>query len=108
MSRQDAATAIARRVTERVARVAPRGLGRWPLAWERVEDPSTAFLDALHAWEAAVDPGQEREEALRDAVRETADTLVRAWAEAARRWEAAGRPGQVESVTTSEPVEAGR
>jgi len=32
------------------------GLGRWGTAWELVEAPSNAFLDALRAWEASGSP----------------------------------------------------
>jgi hypothetical protein len=104
--RSEGARVIARRVAERVGAVAPVGLGRWGPAWNIVEDPSRAFLDALNRWEAAADPSPTAEEVLRDAVREAAEAVVRAWTVAAARWEAAGRP--VEEWKPAEPVEAAR
>ena len=50
---------------------APEGIGRSDLAWSIVAAPSYAFLDALHAWEAAGD-GAPEEAVLRDAVKAAA------------------------------------
>jgi hypothetical protein len=102
VSRHERARVVCNRVAERVAVVAPSGLGRWGHAWAMVEAPSTAFLDALLRWEHA----ETDEEALRDEVRAAADTLVQAWTDAAKAWDAAGRPSsgmiqteRVEEVT---------
>jgi hypothetical protein len=101
MTKRRDGTRVARWVTERVAEIAPAGLGRWAPAWELVEGPSLDFLDALGTWEETGAP-EDMEEA-----RRTAAGVVAAWREAARRWEEAGRP----TTTTRpepEPVEAGR
>ena len=105
MTRPDTARRIARKVSERVRDVAPAGLGHWGPAWDRVEYPSRALLDALHRWEMAVDPSPDAEQALRGAVNEAASELVAAWADAAAAWEAAGRP--VVRWTAGEPETAG-
>ena len=77
---------VCRRLSERIARVAPPGLGRWGPAWDIVEAPSRAFLAALSRWE---ETGTADAAA---AVRTAAERVVATWAEAARQWEAAGRP----------------
>lgn len=87
MSRRDGA-AVARWVAERVREVAPPGIGRWGPAWDRVEGPSVAFLDALARWE---ETGSTED---REAARLAAGDVVAAWREAAREWEAAGRPAE--------------
>jgi hypothetical protein len=100
-SRNEQGTDIAADVAGRVAAVAPRGLGRWAGAWAMVEQPSVEFLDALHAWEVAVDPPATDEVILLATVHHTADRVVAAWSRAVEAWERAGRPG-------SEAREAGQ
>lgn len=80
--RHELARKIARRVSERVRRVAPPGIGRWDPAWEIVAAPSDHFMDALTAWEREATAETE------ERVRRTADELVEAWREAGRRFEA--------------------
>lgn len=86
MKADDAVKVVARRVTERIGELAPKGLGRWDGAWELVADPSDEFMDALAIWRTG-DTEENRER-----VQRTADALVQAWAEAAAEWEARGRP----------------
>ena len=75
------------KVARRISEVAPRGLDRWDDAWERVREPSDAFLDALAAFLEA-DTLETR-----DRIQRAADALVRAWRKAGQEWEAGGRPG---------------
>lgn len=77
---------VAQWVAERVAEVAPAGLGHWPPAWEIVEEPSHVFLDALATW-VETGSAEDQGEASRAGGR-----VVAAWREAARRWEEAGCP----------------
>jgi hypothetical protein len=77
---------IARRVSDRIADVAPPGLGHWPDAWELVAAPSRAFLDALECWERTGTKAAEVE------VTRLARQVVEAWSEAAREWTLAGCP----------------
>ena len=78
---------ICGKVARRISEVAPQGLGRWDDAWDRVREPSDAFLDALAAFLEADTPET------RDRIQRAADTLVRAWRLAGQEWEAHGRPG---------------
>jgi len=94
--------AAARWVAERVGQIAPPGLGHWPPAWELVEAPSEAFLDALAAWERT------GTDDAREAARQAGGAVVAAWREAARQWEAAGRPTVDATLRDREPAEVGR
>lgn len=93
VDRKERALAICRRVADAVSAVAPPGLGRWDGAWERVEAPSGAFLDALDTWERSGAPEDQR------AVQRTAEAVLAAWKESAEAWERAGRPGAREAGT---------
>jgi hypothetical protein len=97
LSRAERARIMAGRLSEAVRRAVPPGIGHWPPAWEVVEAPSAAFLDALRAWEAAGD-GAPNERELREAIDHAARRALAAWREAARRWEAAGRPAPAREV----------
>ncbi len=87
MTTEERTRYVCRRLTERVGEVAPPGLGKWDRAWELVADPSTAFLDALTAWEGEDAPRS------RARLQAAADAVVRAWRLAGEEWEARGRPG---------------
>ena len=84
--RRERADAIARHLSAKVNAVAPRGLGAWDHAWRVVEEPSNAFLDALHDWEESGSAAD------RQRVKETAERVMAAWRHAATLWEAAGKP----------------
>lgn len=86
LSADEAVRTVARRVSDRVSEITPKGLGRWDGAWELVADPSDEFMDALAIWRTG-DTEENRER-----VQRTADALVQAWTEAAAEWEARGRP----------------
>lgn len=77
---------IAEKVLRRIDEVTPKGLGRWDQAWQLLEEPSDAFLDALAAWEREDVP------LTREALQDAADDLVRAWRKAGEAWKAAGSP----------------
>lgn len=87
---------ICQRVTQEVASVAPKGLGRWPEAWRIVEEPSTRFLDRLAEWEHADTADTRRR------LHAAAVEVVEAWRRAAEAWGRAGRP-----AGTWEPTPAG-
>lgn len=88
----DGSRTLCRRLNDRIREVAPEGLGRWPAAWELVEDPSDVFLDRLREWKRSDTP------ATRARLNEAATALVDAWKRAAQKWEAAGRPSTREGV----------
>lgn len=50
IDRGEARREIAQRVTERVNRAAPKGVGHWAPSWDLVGPASERFLDALDAW----------------------------------------------------------
>ena len=83
---------ILEKVVRRIGEVSPPGLGQWSRAWNMIEEPSDAFLDALSAWEAN-DTSDTR-----DALHSAATEFVWAWRQAAEAWEAEGRPGAYENV----------
>jgi len=89
LSRRDG-TAVARWVSERVAAVCPPGLGHWDPAWNLVEAPSNAFLDALKDWERTGSDADKRR------AQETGASVIAAWRAAASEWERAGRPRKQE------------
>lgn len=93
--RKERSRLICQRVSEGVAAVAPRQIGRWTPAWELVEAPSAAFLEALGSW---VETGSMEDQR---AVQRTAEAVRNAWREAVRQWEAAGRPGTSEVAHAS-------
>lgn len=97
LPRHERARIMAGRLSDAIRRAVPPGLGHWPRAWEIVEAPSVAFLDALGAWEHAGD-GSAKEAELRAAIDDAARRTLRAWKEAARQWEASGRPASREGV----------
>jgi|GEM_PF-5871971 len=97
LPRRERARIMAGRLTEAIRRAVPPGVGHWPGAWEIVEAPSVAFLDALAAWEHAGD-GSPNESELLEAIDDGARRTLRVWKEAAKRWEAEGRPGSREEV----------
>lgn len=76
---------ICRRLTEDVASIAPKGIGRWDRAWEIVDQPSADFMAALSAWES--DPTSEP---AKQGVRDTYGAVLDAWREAAAAWEREG------------------
>ena len=86
MPRREWTDALCRRLSDEVAREAPTGLGHWEPAWQRVEAPSRALLEALSAFE-----GSGRTEDKQAAVRLAGDVLL-AWRSAAAEWEQAGKP----------------
>lgn len=83
--RRERAAELCRRLAADVAKVAPKGLGAWPPAWEIVEAPSKRFLDLLDEY---VETGER--ERLIPPIREAYAAVVAAWEEAARRWTRAG------------------
>jgi hypothetical protein len=97
------AHAVSRAVALAIRQYCPAGLGHWPGAWELVEAPSVAFLDALHEWERIGAPYPHPE-----SFRRAANAVVHAWREAAERWEAAGWPGaahlRCEPVNGADPA----
>ena len=80
-SRRDRGRRIARVVSERIAEVTTRGLGRWDPAWEIVAEPSDRFMDALPLWETGGSPAH-----LMHVERE-AEALVSAWREADQKYQ---------------------
>jgi hypothetical protein len=86
MTRREWTRELCRRLSEAVARETPAGLGHWGPAWQRVEAPSRALLDALAAFELS---GSDRTK--QEAVRLAGDVLT-AWRSAAAEWDRAGRP----------------
>ncbi len=80
ISRREKARRIAQVVSERIAEVSTRGLGRADLVWESVRRPSDSFMDALALWELSGSP-----DAL-EAVELEAEALVAAWREADQRY----------------------
>jgi hypothetical protein len=79
--REEHGDRIARWVSERVHEATPAGLGRWEPAWEIVEAPSNAFLDALKAWEQSGALEDQRR------VQEAGRAVVEAWRDAGAQWE---------------------
>jgi len=71
---------IVKKVVVRIAEVAPQGLGRWDRAWDLIEEPSNAFLDALAVWERSDTADTRRR------LQSAADEFVRAWRCAAEEW----------------------
>lgn len=45
---------ITRRLVDTIGREAPHGIGRWPRAWEMVEEPSRIFLAETEALELGI------------------------------------------------------
>jgi hypothetical protein len=84
--RTAAARRIARWLAEQVRQVAPPGLGYWPDAWQLVDAPSGAFLDALADWQASGSAADQQR------AQTTAAAVLAAWRAAAEQWAAAGRP----------------
>ena len=82
--RERQAEEIYRRISRNIAASCPKGLGHWDGAWELVETPSVAFLDAVASW---IVNGSD-EEALR--VQTAAGVLLAAWQEAADAFQATG------------------
>lgn len=78
MTVSERARAICRRLTEDVASIAPKGIGRWDRAWEIVDSPSAGFMLALSAWEA-----EPTSESAKQAVRDSYGAVVEAWRQAA-------------------------
>lgn len=74
-------------LSHQVSTVAPKGLGHWDPAWQIVEEPSAAFLEALAEFEVA-DTDLTRDKLLR-----AANAVVKAWRQAALEWEKVERPG---------------
>lgn len=72
---------VAEKVVRRIGEVTPPGLGRCDHAWDLVEEPSDAFLDALAAWE------EEDTSSTREDLQKAADDLVRAWRKAGEAWD---------------------
>ena len=75
--RKDHARLICRKLTAKVNKIAPRGLGNWDRTWELVDGPSGAFLDTLDRWVDHDEPST------REDVETTALALLVAWREAA-------------------------
>jgi hypothetical protein len=83
MNRPDHARVICRKVTARISRDAPKGLGHWPRVWDVVEEASDAFLDALDRWVEEDSPET------REAVETATSVLLVAWKDAGELYVAA-------------------
>jgi hypothetical protein len=81
---------LSRDTVQRIAQVAPAGLGSWPEAWRRTRAADVAARAAVDAADAETDPGA-RSRALSDA-RGACTALVAAWRGAALAWCGEGCP----------------
>lgn len=78
MSRRAEATTIARHLTRAIADLAPADVGKRDEVWQAVDQPSAAFMSALHTWEAS------GEEADKQRLRVAYKGLLGAWRTALR------------------------
>lgn len=85
MTVRERGTEICRRLARDVESIVPKGIGRWPRAWEIVAEADADFMAALTAWEA--DPGNE---AAKQRVREAYRAVVDAWRQAVAEYEREG------------------
>ena len=84
--RQAKGQLLCQKLTEAVANIAPRGIGRWDRVWQIVDAPSARFMLALSAWET----GPSNDAAMN--VSSAYDDVLDAWrvaaAEYAAEWSA--------------------
>jgi hypothetical protein len=82
---------LARETAQRIAQVAPAGIGSWGPAWERTaaaDAAAAAVLDQLGATD-----GMEQLSRVTSDARGATTALVQAWRLATLAWAGAGSPG---------------
>ena len=77
----DQGAALCRRLSERIAEIAPEGVGQTDWVWELVAEPDASFVIALSAWES--DPKEDAKARVKDAY----DAVLDAWRRAAAEFE---------------------
>ena len=76
---RDHGAALCRRLAERIAEIAPEGIGQVDWVWEIVAEPDASFVITLSAWES--DPSEEAKARVKDAYNAVLDAWGRAAAE---------------------------
>ena len=80
---RDPGAALCRRLAERIAEIAPVGLGQADWVWEMVAEPDASFVITLSAWES--DPSEEAKARVKEAYNSVLDVWGRAAAEFERQ-----------------------